>query len=89
MEEPFFVFLHKLQQVSFMKKRKGHSFFCRCHLCKQKRLLNPVYLFFILFFLIIIFYQAFLLIFLTTKIHAILLFIEFLMMMFLISLVLL
>ena len=71
-----------------MKKRKGHPIFCRCHICKQKRLLSPTYLFAILFFVIVAFYQAFLLIFLTTRIHAILLFFEFLFVLMLMSLIL-
>lgn len=57
-------------------KKKGHGFFCRCEICKTKRRQSLLYLASLMALVIIIFYQAFLTIFVTTKLNAIILFIE-------------
>lgn len=57
-------------------KKKGHGFFCRCELCKLKRRQSMYYLASLIALVIIIFYQAFLTIFVTTKLNAFILFFE-------------
>lgn len=59
-----------------MFKGKGHSFFCMCDVCKTKRRSSLLYSACLIGLLIVIFYQALLLIFVTSKINAIILFIE-------------
>lgn len=59
---------------------KKHGFFCRCDMCKYKRIHSLWYLCLHAALLIIIFYQAILLIFITSKLNAIFLF--FLLIMF-------
>jgi len=59
-----------------MFKGKGHSFFCMCDCCKAKRRSSLLYSACLIGFVIVIFYQALLLIFVTSKINAIILFIE-------------
>ena len=59
-----------------MFKGKGHSFFCMCDMCKAKRRSSILYLGCLLGLVIVIFYQALLLIFVTSKINAIILFLE-------------
>ena len=61
-----------------MFKGKGHSFFCRCDVCKAKRRASLLYSACLIGFVIVIFYQALLLIFVTSKINAIILFLELL-----------
>lgn len=50
---------------------KKHGFFCRCDMCKYKRIHSIWYLCLLAAILIIIFYQAILLIFITSKLNAI------------------
>lgn len=59
-----------------MFKGKGHGFFCMCDICKAKRRSSLLYTGCILGLVIVIFYQAILLIFITSKINAIVLFLE-------------
>lgn len=59
-----------------MFKGKGHGFFCMCDLCKAKRRASLLYLICLIGLMIVIFYQALLLIFVTSKINAIILFVE-------------
>lgn len=54
---------------------KKHGFFCRCDLCKSKRIHSWWYLGLLAAIAIIIFYQALLLIFITSKLNAIFLFV--------------
>ena len=60
-----------------------HNFFCRCRACRYKRKKSILCLFLILLLLVIIIYQAFILMFVTTKINAIILFVELLAFIFL------
>ena len=61
----------------FMRfKGNKHSPFCRCNFCKQKRRTSIFYLGTLLALAVIICYQAVLLLFLVTRIHALLLLIE-------------
>lgn len=55
-----------------------HKPFCRCNYCKQKRRSSIFYLWAILAFLIVICYQLLLLVFITTRLNAVILLIEFL-----------
>lgn len=57
-------------------KGNRHSPFCRCNFCKQKRRNNIFYLGALLALVVIICYQAIILVFLVTRINAILLLIE-------------
>jgi len=50
---------------------KKHGFFCRCDMCKHKRIHSWWYLAFLASLAIIIFYQAILLIFITSRLNAI------------------
>ena len=59
-----------------MFKASKHNFFCRCQICKNKRRKSLLYLILLIALIIIIFYQSFILIFVTTKINAIILFLE-------------
>ena len=59
-----------------MFKGKGHSFFCMCDVCKARRRTSLLYCGCLLGLIIVIFYQALLLIFVTSKINAIILFLE-------------
>ena len=59
-----------------MFKPQKHNIFCRCDICKSKRRNSIFYLVLLIFLILIIFYQAFILLFITTKINAIILFIE-------------
>lgn len=61
-----------------MFKGKGHGFFCRCETCKVKRRLNIWYMAFLVALLVIVMYQALLIILFTTRLNAIILFIELL-----------
>lgn len=70
-----------------MFKPQKHNAFCRCDICKAKRRGNALYLVFLIFLLLIIFYQSLILIFITTKINAILLFLEFIAFLFIIFMV--
>lgn len=67
-----------------MFKPQKHNVFCRCDICKAKRRSNILYLILLLFLILIIFYQAFILMFITTKINAIILFIELIAFLFII-----
>lgn len=53
---------------------KKHGFFCRCEGCKYKRIHSVWYLALLACITIIIFYQAILLIFITSRLNAIFLF---------------
>ena len=53
---------------------KKHGFFCRCDMCKNKRVHSLWYLCFLAALIIVIFYQSILLIFITSKLNAIFLF---------------
>lgn len=59
-----------------MFKGKGHNLFCRCDVCKAKRRGSLLYSSCLLGFVIVIFYQSLLLIFVTSKINAVILFLE-------------
>jgi len=59
-----------------MFSKKKHGFFCRCELCKLKRRQSILYIGCLIAFVIVILYQAFLTIIVTTKLNAVLLFIE-------------
>lgn len=59
-----------------MFQGKGHGFFCMCDVCKAKRRASLLYSACLLGFVIVIFYQSLLLIFVTSKINAIILFVE-------------
>lgn len=61
-----------------MFKSKGHGFFCTCEVCKLKRRTSILYMGIIVSSLIILIYQAFLTMFFTTKLNAVILFIELL-----------
>jgi hypothetical protein len=61
-----------------MFKGKGHSFFCGCDACKLKRRSSLLYTSCLIGFVIVIFYQSLLLIFVTSKINAVILFVELL-----------
>lgn len=67
-----------------MFKPQKHNIFCHCDVCKRKRQNNLFYSILILFLILIIFYQSFILIFITTKINAIILFIELIAFLFII-----
>lgn len=59
-----------------MFKGRRHGFFCMCDVCKAKRRASLLYSACLIGLVIVIFYQSFLLIFVTTKINAIILFVE-------------
>lgn len=59
-----------------MFKGKGHGFFCMCDVCKSKRRASLLYIACLIGLVIVIFYQSLLLIFVTSKINAIILFVE-------------
>lgn len=59
-----------------MFKGKGHSFFCMCDVCKAKRRASLLYSSCLIGLVIVIFYQSLLLIFVTSKINAVILFVE-------------
>lgn len=67
-----------------MFKPQKHNMFCRCDICKSKRRSNILYLVILLFLILIIFYQSFILIFITTKINAIILFLELIALLFIV-----
>ena len=69
-------------------KQKKHNFCCRCSYCKQKRRSSLLFLASIIALVIIICYQALLLVFFITRIHAVLLFLEIAVFIFLVSLLL-
>ena len=58
-----------------MFNNKKHGFFCRCESCKNKRIHSWWYLSLLLAILVIIFYQSILLIFVTSRMNALFLFI--------------
>jgi len=59
-----------------MNFKKKHGFFCHCEMCKIKRRQSLIYLASLIALIVVILYQAFILIFITSKINALLLFIE-------------
>ncbi len=61
-----------------MLKGKGHGFFCMCDVCKAKRRSSLLYLGVLIGLIVVIFYQSLLLIFVTSKINAVILFLELL-----------
>ena len=61
-----------------MFQGKGHGFFCMCDVCKAKRRSSLLYLGILIGLVIVIFYQSLLLIFVTSKINAVILFLELL-----------
>ncbi len=61
-----------------MFKSKTHGFFCRCEACKIKRKTSIFYMGLLVSSLIILIYQAFLTMFFTTKLNAVILFCELL-----------
>ena len=54
---------------------KKHGFFCRCESCKYKRIHSWWYLGLLSAILVIIFYQSILLIFVTSRLNALFLFV--------------
>lgn len=62
----------------FRGKGKGHGFFCLCDICKAKRRSSLLYLSILIGLVVVIFYQSILLIFVTSKINAVILFLELL-----------
>lgn len=66
-----------------------HPMFCKCNACKIKRKSNIFYLSSILVTLIVVFYQLLLLVFITTRLNAIILLFEFLLVGFLVFFILL
>ena len=61
-----------------MFQGKGHGFFCMCDVCKAKRRSSLLYLAILIGLIIVVFYQSILLIFVTSKINAVILFLELL-----------